>query len=466
MLFLAGCGGGGGGTNPISTQGVLIAKATGGTVSLDKATLAIPADALPADTRIFMQKAPGTLPAAPGNLQVLGNTAYDLTPNGLTFTTPATLTIRYSPASLAPDVAETDISVYTIASGEWRLVPGTTVDPTIHAVSIPLGHFSVYALLAPKFSGTGPAYDITVINPLPGDAGVVANGLSSNGYVCGYSITGDGSLLRGIKWKDGVATELGTRDGDAWSIANSINSSGVAVGASLPDNSSAYPVKFENGKVTQLETAFGMIQGTALSINDNGDIVIGDSLSHNGTVTRFLSFNITSFPGFFSLLNSKSEVAGHTTTDAALWRDGAVVDAGVLAGYDTSEATAISNASTLAGFAKVNGDDNDVAGFYWDGATMAKIAPISGDNMAYPAGVNSSGVVVGRSSNANITSKGFLWQSGVTTDLTKLVDRQTGWTIINAYAINDAGQILVSGLSSSGLQRPLLLTPRATGKSK
>lgn len=456
-LALAGCGGGGGGsTNNGGGEGTLVTKATGGTVSNGRASVRIPANALIADTRITVKPASGTLPPAPTHFQILGGTAYDFGPSGLTFVegTPAVLTLTYSVASLPPGVPEDSIEVYTLVSGAWQKVAGASVNATAHSVSIPVGHFSVYALICPAFIGSGPTYDVVDLGLLPGDAGATPYGLSSDGKVVGLSTSAAGDL-HAFLWQNGALTDLGHREGDIWSQANDVNSSGVAVGISFPDNSNAFPVKFENGTVTQLKTQFGFVGGTATAINDGGDYIVSRAIFRNGTLTPFVGFVPSGESG---ALNNVGDVAGTAEPDAAIWHDGSVRDVGVLPGYDYARGVALSESGILVGTAAVAGEDLPVGFLYRNGA-MTKISPLAGDNILLPHGVNDAGTVVGTSSQGFITVRAFIYENGVTQELNSLISRATGWQILHAYGINDRGQIIGLGVNG-GIQHAVLLNPK------
>lgn len=457
-LALAGCGGGGGGAkNNGGGDGVLITAATGGTVTNGKASVGIPANALATDTRIAVNAASGTLPAPPTNMQILGGTAFDLGPTGLTFATgsPATLTIKYNVASLPPGVPESSIKIYTLVSGAWVLVSGSSVDTFSHAVTLPIAHFSVYALICPAFVGEGPIYNVVDLGLLPGDAGATPNGISSDGKVVGLSATAAGDL-HAFLWDNGQLTNLGHREGDIWGQANDVNSSGVAVGISFPDSSNAFPVKFDHGVVTQLETQFGLVGGNATAINDPGDYIVSRAIFQKGKLTPFVGFVPSGESG---ALNNAGAVAGTADPDAAIWSNGSLQDVGILPGYDYSKGIALSDSGILVGTAAVAGEDLPV-GFVYQGGTMTKIAPLTGDNIALPHGVNDSGTVVGTSSNGFITVRAFIYKNGVTQQLDSLISRATGWTIIHAYGINNKGQIIGLGVNG-GAQHAILLNPKS-----
>ncbi|AIE85364.1 HAF repeat-containing protein [Fimbriimonas ginsengisoli] len=458
-LLLSGCGGGGGGSKTTSTSGggtaggLLVKKELGGVVSSanNKAVVVIPAHALAEDTRVLVAPFTGSLPAAPANKVIVGGTAFDLTPNSLAFSTPASVTIQYNPASLPPGVPESSLAIYTLASGAWQLVAGSTVDTGPHTVSVPLAHFSVYAVVAPAFVGSGPIYDVIDLGVLPGDAGSVPNGISSNGKVTGISTTADG-ILHAFLWSNGTMTNLGHRGNDIWAVGNGVNASGVAVGTSFPDSSNAFPVKFENGAVTQL----GSDEGTATAINDQGDYIVSNTVVHNGNVTHFIGFAPATRSG---ALNNSADVAGSATIDAAIWRNGSAVDVGVLPGFDASTGTAISDNGKLVGTATTTSDTNP-QGFIWESGVFTRIPNLTGDDITIPYGVNDSGQVVGTSSQGFVSVRGFLYQNGVSQDLNSLISRTTGWQVLHAYGINNQGQIIAYGVNG-GVQRAILLNPKA-----
>jgi len=66
-------------------------------------------------------------------------------------------------------------------------------------------------------------------------------------------------------------------------------------------------------------------------------------------------------------------------------------------------------------------------------------------------GINNSGQVVGYSNG-----RPFLYNGGVMTNLNDLIDQASGWTLNEANAINDSGQIVGIGMD---MNRALLLTP-------
>jgi probable HAF family extracellular repeat protein len=74
-------------------------------------------------------------------------------------------------------------------------------------------------------------------------------------------------------------------------------------------------------------------------------------------------------------------------------------------------------------------------------------------------GINDAGQLVGFS-NAATGNSAFLWQNGVMTDLSTVAGvAGTGWSLTEAWAINDVGQIVGSGRNPQGDISAFILTP-------
>jgi probable HAF family extracellular repeat protein len=76
-------------------------------------------------------------------------------------------------------------------------------------------------------------------------------------------------------------------------------------------------------------------------------------------------------------------------------------------------------------------------------------------------GINNSGQVVGQSEKSNGPVVGYLWEDDVMQDLNDLIDPASGWDLIDARPVNDAGQILGYGARAGTGGELFLLTPVA-----
>src|SRR6185436_5649923 len=91
------------------------------------------------------------------------------------------------------------------------------------------------------------------------------------------------------------------------------------------------------------------------------------------------------------------------------------------------------------------------------------LGTLAGDPEAVAYAVNSAGQVVGVStgpaSPLGAVERGFLYENGVMTELTTLVDpADAAWTVTRAVGINNAGHIIAVG-TQGGAQYAIMLVP-------
>lgn len=242
----------------------------------------------------------------------------------------------------------------------------------------------------------------TPLGTLPGRNESIAEDIDAAGRIVGRSLTLGGGNSGGFLWEAGAMTDLGTLGGTT--SAYGMNDAGLVVGRSqeiLPDSSAA-PRAFvwEGGVMTSLGVLPGEDFSQAFDINESGDVV--------GS-----SWHVT-IPGFFS------------ADQATLWRAGGqIVDLGLTPGPQVC-----------------------VSGF-----------PFYTVNVAHA--INDVGQIVGHA--RCIASGGalaaFLWQDGVMHNLNDLVPAGSGWDLIRASDINDAGEIVGLGIAPGGTLHGFLLRP-------
>jgi probable HAF family extracellular repeat protein len=103
-------------------------------------------------------------------------------------------------------------------------------------------------------------------------------------------------------------------------------------------------------------------------------------------------------------------------------------------------------------------------GFFYDSQAGAWLPPIfcPGAEETYFNALNNLGQVVGYSHRQTDSGRAFLWEAGGWIDLTDVTSLPKAITIVNAYDINDSGQILACCyIMTSGQPVPYLgvLTP-------
>jgi probable HAF family extracellular repeat protein len=169
-----------------------------------------------------------------------------------------------------------------------------------------------------------------------------------------------------------------------------------------------------------------------------------------------------------------SETHGLDSEHAILWKDGALVDLGVMPGDNASRALGINEQGDIVGLSADTGVfhvravgwkdgqiidlgfpdcsaraiNNRGAVVIWCGGsayvrrgqTVTAIAPLPGYTSIYPAAINDNGVVVGAMTQASGRSDAFRWENGQATVLSASVDGRPS----SATAINDRGQIVLN----------------------
>ena len=272
----------------------------------------------------------------------------------------------------------------------------------------------------------------------------VATAINQSGHIVGL-----GTLVgsqRAFLWRDGQVTDLGTLGG-TFSQALGINDVGQVVGCSAIANSAArHAFLWQNGTMTDLNSLIPTDSGWALecaaAINDAGQIVGSGR---------------------------------HGFQRAFLWQDGQVSDLGTGRHWNgESDARSINNVGQVVGSAieyifydpEQIGDPMIIEArraFLWQSGTIGDLGFLgsSWSSGAVASAINDSGHVVGASFDLGdpSTLRAFLWTSvGRLVDLNNLIPPNDGWQLVDAVAINQAGQIVGTGFHN-GQARAFLLTP-------
>jgi len=84
-----------------------------------------------------------------------------------------------------------------------------------------------------------------------------------------------------------------------------------------------------------------------------------------------------------------------------------------------------------------------------------------GGGSSYAYGVNLGGEIVGYSWLADGGQSAFLYDDGTMLNLNSLLPANSGWDLLQAYAINDSGQITGTGLYNGQLTAFVMTDPPA-----
>lgn len=131
-------------------------------------------------------------------------------------------------------------------------------------------------------------------------------------------------------------------------------------------------------------------------------------------------------------------------------------------GGSSSQATGINNNGEVVGFASLPSGYQHA--FSAIDAMMVDLGTLGGGS-SYAYGINDGGDIVGYSWLADGDQHAFLYEDGTMLDLNSLIPSNSGWELLQAYAINDSGQITGVGLYNGQLTAFLLTDPPAGGWS-
>jgi probable HAF family extracellular repeat protein len=268
-----------------------------------------------------------------------------------------------------------------------------------------------------------------------------ASAVSDNGLVAGQTaVTPVDGLPRSVLYNSNTPTAPttplptnlpGTGTTLVPAPVNGLNDAGQAVGAAntLYPNSAASSERFgpqhaflsSGGKATDLGTLGGS-SSAAMAINNAGQVV--------GTAS-----------------------AADGTSHAFLYSNGKMTDLGAVSGSSTTVATAINASGLIVGYG-TNAQNNQGSAFLYSNGTMTNLGSLTGASLTQALGVNSAGIIIGTSGG-----NAFVYQNGVMTNLNSLIPTSSDFHLNTAYYVNDAGQIIVTGVDARGVVNEYLLTP-------
>lgn len=156
------------------------------------------------------------------------------------------------------------------------------------------------------------------------------------------------------------------------------------------------------------------------------------------------------FPGMTDRARAQNGDIG-VSPHAFLLRNGAQLSLGTLGGA-YSAAFALSDGGWAAGVSRVGAGARTEAVLWRPDGTKTALGTLGG-SYSQALGLNNQGHVMGWSENARGERRAFLWQKGKMTDLNEMIppadrDVRKGWTLVEAWDINDAGQIVGVGFRS------------------
>jgi probable HAF family extracellular repeat protein len=337
-----------------------------------------------------------------------------------------------------------------------------------------IGFFLASALAAGGLIGVTPAaaassgYTVQDLGTLPGDYASVAMGINAFGDVVGWS-SGPTGTRAFVFTSAGGMQGLPSPTGRPVTTARAINSSGVIVGAASSGGTDAgHAVRWQAGIARDLGALPGGDFSEGRAINGAGTIV-GSSSTDGGALLATHAFRWTDGSGMTDLtpgIDNAHAEGINDTGQVVGWRNGRAfrltgttfTELGVPTGYAQSFATAVNATGQVAGHV-ITGSGNAERIFRYANGVMTLIGGMGEYNRAF--GINAAGDVVGQGLPVLGLKQGFVYtDANGMQGLNQLIDPGSGWFILGATGINDAGQI-VGWASGPNGQRAVRLTPRS-----
>jgi probable HAF family extracellular repeat protein len=262
-----------------------------------------------------------------------------------------------------------------------------------------------------------------------GGQSAIGNGINALGQIAGYSENGAGAYRAFISSGKSLV-DIGDLGGGS-AVAYAINDAGQVVGSAVTADGSNHPFLYSNGKMADLGT-LGSPEGgqwwnSAQGINNFGVVVGTSYTAHDG------------FRGF-------------------IWSSGKMIEMGTLGG-SFSQAYAINNKGRVTGIAYTASGNAHAFRTRKDGS-LKDLGSIDGPyGTTWGLAINDLNVVVGQGTYQG-TYHAFVYNGLGMRDLNKLVPPGSGWVLLDAHGINNAGQIVCTGMRSDGTEHAFLLTPQ------
>jgi uncharacterized membrane protein len=259
------------------------------------------------------------------------------------------------------------------------------------------------------------------------------------------------------------------------SQAFAINTANQVVGETFDGVQNA--TLYTNGVYTNLTPGAEVDGSSGVSINASGEVVgtmdifanssltphafLWQPTNANGTTGELVDLNPTTPANSQSqaeAINDSGVVAGVVNGVASTYNGGRWTSLAGTAAAGTP--SAIDSSGQIIGSVFVSANIPQEAFLYSSGKTTL-LGVLSGNVRSKALAINDSGQVVGSSTGPGrrVVSTAVIFTTSGPVDLNTLIPANSGWTLVAANGINDAGQIVgLGGFSGEG-EHAFLLTP-------
>jgi uncharacterized protein (TIGR03437 family) len=364
-------------------------------------------------------------------------------------------------------------------------------------------------LLLPIYAFAQPQYTIQDLGTLPSlpSGSCTGTAISQAGIVAGYCNAAGGSILFGVDtqpfvYSKGVLTALGLTNQPA--VPLGVNDSGVVVGGyvniSLTTGLSVSPFIYQNSSVQTFAgipggalpfglTNSGQSAATVITAGGENFFIASQAfqITTAGTATS-LSPSSGSEAVAFGISPSGAWVSGGSgsavgkqlgSQTPTLWNNGTAQALPLVPNFTYASMTGVNDSGMAAGtaftfnFSEPLSSTGTAHAVLYNNGAMTDLGTLSNDTTSAALGINNSGTVVGYSSGqvpditlffaplleiASASSHAIVYMNGTMYDLNSQLTNGAGWQLTAATAINNAGQIVGTGLIQQQ-QHAFLLTP-------
>jgi probable HAF family extracellular repeat protein len=287
-----------------------------------------------------------------------------------------------------------------------------------------------------------PSYSVNDLGTL-GSSSAIGFKINNSGTAVGWVETVYG-YSQAFESASGGSLQLLAALSSSDSYAMGINSAGVVAGTAYV-NGQPHGVIWNGSSITDLGAGI-FVTG----INDPGAVIGGND--HAFILINGVYRDLGVLPGgdwsSASGINQSGTVVGDSSVSSGNFRgfvwnpQSGMVELGTLGGLN-SHATGINNGGEVVGHASLASGYEHA--FSAVGAAMTDLGTLGENSYAY--GISDSGTIVGYSWPANSDNPhAFVYLNGIMIDLNSLVPSGAGWELLEAYGINNAGQIVGEGL--------------------
>lgn len=321
---------------------------------------------------------------------------------------------------------------------------------------------AVIGLIAGPAGAATRQYAVRSLGPL-GAATVSSQAVDINeaGQVVGYFTLRTSPLARPFLWeRGGRLVELADLPDNGY--ARAINNAGQVLVESVPDTparpSETYLWSRGSGLTALADLPGGVPLRSPTDINDAGQLTAGTVLWSPGIGPVDLGIEAAALDGAGRVVGSGAtgprEVRAYlwTPETRATWIDKAPDAGRVNVATDINDRGQILVATSAA----------RGGAYLWEAeAGYTDLGVLPGGTFSRGTGLNEAGQIVGYSFGGSILGRDpFLWEAGHgLRPLEELIRPGSSWDLINAWAINERGQIVGSARRRNGAEQAVLLTP-------